>query len=161
VGSELCIRDSQIRRFDADEIVAFARVFEKPIAYFFCVPESHYRGKPVVVNGKPGQPRAVVKSGPLSAREMTALSAQAWLPGIEVDPQKVFPHFFQLAYGLIAQAIDEYLEEDSRAIEELKSRSAKALAEVHARIARRALTPPQEAKLERDLLAAITPESKR
>src|SRR5215469_2608165 len=56
--AEQSLAGKRIRRFDADEIVAFARVFEVPIVYFFGVPVPQLHLRPVVVNTKPGKPRA-------------------------------------------------------------------------------------------------------
>jgi hypothetical protein len=65
------------------------------------------------------------------------------------------------AYGILLQGLRECLEEDPKGIENFKSGSAKAREELLARIDRKALTPPQKAKSERDLLSAFTRESKR
>jgi len=70
-------RRDQIRRFDADEIVAFARAFNLTVGSFFSPPEPHYRAKRVVINGKPGKPRARVTSKPLSRGEMTLFAMGA------------------------------------------------------------------------------------
>jgi hypothetical protein len=78
--AERCLYRGRIRRFDADEIVAFARAFELPISFFFSPPEPHLRGKPVLVNGKPGKPRAHVTSPSLSRNEMMLLAARALMP---------------------------------------------------------------------------------
>jgi hypothetical protein len=64
----------KLRRFDADEIVAFARAFELPLAYFFCPPQPHFRGKMVGVNGKSGNPKARITSPPLTRQQMLTLS---------------------------------------------------------------------------------------
>src|ERR1700677_3083659 len=116
---ERSLKGGQIRRFDADEIVAFARVFDKPVAYFFCVPKSHYRDRPVVVNGKPGQPKASVQSRPLSGRDMTAMSGQAWLPGVETNPQEIYMFFWRLAYAFCVKAVNEALEENPKFIDDV------------------------------------------
>jgi hypothetical protein len=76
--AERCLY-GKLRRFDADEIVAFARAFQVPIPYFFGPPQPHFRGKTVVVNGKPGNPKACVTSPPLARQDMFVL-AQG-LPG--------------------------------------------------------------------------------
>jgi hypothetical protein len=68
------IEGHQIRRFDADEIIAFARVFGRTVGSFFSPPEPHYMGKRVIINGKPGNPRAHVTSAPLSREEMVPLA---------------------------------------------------------------------------------------
>jgi transcriptional regulator with XRE-family HTH domain len=72
--AERSIEGKRIRRFDADEIVAFARVFELPVSYFFIPPASPFRGRPVEVNGKPSDPRASVTSEPLTYDEMLNLA---------------------------------------------------------------------------------------
>jgi transcriptional regulator with XRE-family HTH domain len=64
----------KIRRFDADEIVAFARAFEVPIPFFFCPAEPHFRGKTVMVNGRSGNPKARVTSPPLTRQQMLTLA---------------------------------------------------------------------------------------
>lgn len=143
-------KGGQIRRFDADEILAFARVFYKPVAYFFCVPMSHYQKRPVVVNGKPGQPKAAVSSEPLSARAMTAISGRAWLPGVETDPQGIYLSLWRLACQSFVKALNEALEEDPRLIDDVRSGSAKGLQELLNRIDSKILMPEGEANLERD-----------
>jgi hypothetical protein len=72
--AERSLYSRKIRRFDADEIVAFCRAFEVPVPYFFGPPEPHFRGKPVMVNGKPGHPRARIDSPPLSRDDMLAVA---------------------------------------------------------------------------------------
>ena len=61
------------RRFDADEIVAFARVFEVAIGDFF-LPPPPSAGKPLKINGKPGHPRARVTSPPLTGPQLLRLA---------------------------------------------------------------------------------------
>lgn len=72
--AERSIAGNRIKRFDADEITAFGRAFSVPISFFLGPPEPHYRGKAVVVNGKPGDPKARVRSKPLQRSEMLALA---------------------------------------------------------------------------------------
>jgi hypothetical protein len=72
--AEQSLAGKRIRRFDADEIVAFARAFDVHVPYFFCVPAPHFGHKAVVVNGKPGKPRARVTSRPLARPEMLVLA---------------------------------------------------------------------------------------
>jgi len=72
--AERCLDKGRIRRFDADEIVAFARAFEVPITYFFSPAEPHRHGKPVTVNGKPGDRKARVSSLALTVKQMTVLT---------------------------------------------------------------------------------------
>jgi hypothetical protein len=72
--AERSLYSGKIRRFDADEIVALCRAFEVPVPYFFGPPAPHFRGKPVMVNGKPGNPRAQIDSPPLSRDDMLALA---------------------------------------------------------------------------------------
>jgi transcriptional regulator with XRE-family HTH domain len=66
-------KSGKLRRFDADEIVAFARAFEVPIAEFFVPPESPSPGKPLTINGKPGNPRARVTAPPLTGPQLLRL----------------------------------------------------------------------------------------
>lgn len=68
--AERSLDGGKIRRFDADEIVAFSRVFEVPVGCFFGPPAPHLKGKSVAVNGKPGNPEARVTSPPLSRDNM-------------------------------------------------------------------------------------------
>jgi hypothetical protein len=72
--AERSLHGGKIRRFDADEIVAFARAFEVAIPYFFGPPEPHFRGKSVAVNSKPGNPKARVTSPDLTRQEMLTLA---------------------------------------------------------------------------------------
>jgi hypothetical protein len=72
--AERCLYRGRIRRFDADEIVAFARAFEVTIPYFFVPPEPHFRGKSVAVNGKPSNSKALVPSPDLTPQEMLKLA---------------------------------------------------------------------------------------
>lgn len=72
--AERCLDKGRIRRFDADEIVAFARAFEVAIPYFFTPAEPHRHGKRVIVNGKPGDRKARVSSPALSVHQMTMLA---------------------------------------------------------------------------------------
>ena len=72
--AERSLDGGKIRRFDADEIVAFSRVFEVPVGCFFGPPAPHLKGKSVAVNGKPGNPEARVSSPPLSRDNMLTLA---------------------------------------------------------------------------------------
>lgn len=72
--AERSLDGSKIRRFDADEIVAFSRVFEVPVGCFFGPPAPHLKGQSVAVNGKPGNPEARVTSPPLSRDNMLKLA---------------------------------------------------------------------------------------
>ncbi len=72
--AEHCLYRGRIRRFDADEIVAFARAFNVTIPYFFGPPEPHFRGKSVAVNGKPSNSKALVTSPDLTPQEMLKLA---------------------------------------------------------------------------------------
>jgi len=65
-------KSGKLRRFDADEIVAFARAFEVPIADFFVPPPSP--GQPLKINGKPGHPRARVTAPPLTGPQLLRLA---------------------------------------------------------------------------------------
>jgi hypothetical protein len=72
--AERCLEKGRIHRFDADEIVAYARAFEVPIPFFFTPAEPNRHGKRITVNGKPGDREAQVSSPPLSLREITLLA---------------------------------------------------------------------------------------
>lgn len=74
--AERSIEGKRIRRFDADEIVAFARVFELPVSYFFIPPPSPFRGTAVLVNGKPGEPSARTTSEPMTYDEAVKLAVE-------------------------------------------------------------------------------------
>src|SRR5260370_36142978 len=69
--AERCLDKGRIHRFDADEIVAFARAFGVAIPDFFSPAEQHRHGKKVMVNGKPGDPKARVSSRALTVEEMS------------------------------------------------------------------------------------------
>lgn len=86
--AERCLHRGRIRRFDADEIVAFARAFDLPALWFLSPPEPQLRGKPVFVNGKPGNPRAHVTSPPLTRNEMMRLAATALMPAADASGQE-------------------------------------------------------------------------
>jgi hypothetical protein len=160
---ERSLKGVQIRRFDADEIVAFARVFDKPVAYFFCVPksQSQYGYRPVVVNGKPGQPNASVKSKPLSEREMTALSAQAWLPGVDGNTLELLRQLWLLLGESYISALDESVEEDPERIDKVRGGSRKAMDELSERVRQRIFAPSTEANIVSGLLEAFTRRSTR
>jgi hypothetical protein len=160
---ERSLKGNKIRRFDADELVAFARVFDKPVAYFFCVPAPHYQGRPVVVNGKPGQPKASVKSKPLSEKEMTALSGQAWAPGFDANTIETFKHLWLFAGESILLAWRDRVEKDPKSIDAIKSRSgsAKLLEELIEQVRQTIFSPSQEAGLTDSLLEASTRRSGR
>jgi len=72
--AERSLDGGKIRRFDADEIVAFSRVFKVPVGCFFGPPEPHLKGKSVTVNGKPGNPNARVTSPALTRDHMLTLA---------------------------------------------------------------------------------------
>jgi hypothetical protein len=72
--AERCLDKGRIRRFDADEIVAFARAFGVAIPYFFGPAEPNRHGKRVIVNGKPGDRTSRVSSTALSVPQMTMLA---------------------------------------------------------------------------------------
>ena len=72
--AERCLDKGRIRRFDANEIVAFARAFKVPIPYFFGPAEPHRHGKRVMVNGKPGDRKSRVSAPALTVHEMNVLA---------------------------------------------------------------------------------------
>jgi hypothetical protein len=160
---ERSLKGDKIRRFDADEIVAFARVFDKPVAYFFCVPESHYRERPIVVNGKSGQPNVSVKSRPLSGREMTAMSGRAWAPGLSANNTlEGYKHLWLFAGESILLAWRERVEKDPKSIDAIRSRSgsAKLLEELIEQVRQTIFSPSQETGLTDSLLEAFARRSK-
>jgi transcriptional regulator with XRE-family HTH domain len=69
--AERSLWSGPIRRFDADEIFALARIFNTPVGDFFVPPDPRFNGKQIMVNGKPGDPKARVTSKPLSRAEVT------------------------------------------------------------------------------------------
>ena len=111
--AERCAYRGQIRRFDADEIVAFARVFEVPIAYFFGPPEPHFRGKPVVVNSKPGRPGARIAAPPLTRQDMLGL-AQG-MPEPEVLAA-INERAALIRAQAVADGVSRYLRENPKAV---------------------------------------------
>ena len=114
--AERCLQKGRIRRFDADEIVAFARAFEIQIPFFFCPPEPHLHGRPVAINGKPGGRRARVSSPALTLHEMArfaqGLPSQAKLMRIA----EVASTYQQAA---IARAVYRYLKENPDRLAEI------------------------------------------
>jgi hypothetical protein len=67
----------KLRRFDADEIVAFSRALDVPIASLFVPPPQPFLGKQVMVNGKSGNPKARITSPPLSRQQMLLLAQRS------------------------------------------------------------------------------------
>ena len=71
--AERCVF-GKLRRFDANEIVAFSRALGVPIASLFVPPPQPFLGKQVMVNGKSGNPQARITAPPLSRRQMVMLA---------------------------------------------------------------------------------------
>ena len=67
----------KLRRFDADEIVAFSRALDVPIASLLVPPPQPFLGQRVVVNGKSGNPKARITSPPLSRQQMLTLAQRS------------------------------------------------------------------------------------
>src|SRR5262249_39729409 len=78
--AERSLHGGPIRRFDADEIFALARIFDRHVGDFFSPPESYFRGRPLLINNKPGDPRAVVTSKPVTANQAVDLSVTIIFP---------------------------------------------------------------------------------
>lgn len=78
--AERSLYDGPIRRFDADEIFALARIFNKPVGDFFLPPDAYFRGRLVTINGIPGITKARVSSKPLSRNEATDLIIRVVAP---------------------------------------------------------------------------------
>jgi hypothetical protein len=159
-----------IHRFDADEIVALARVFDVHVAFFFQVPESHFQGRPVVVNGKPGKPAARVTGAALLAREMTALSGKAMIPGPPFDLSGLIRFLWKSAFDAVKRELGTYLRERPAALAQLATDSDDSEGirqEILARISEMQLSPAQESAREEQLLrsagkgAGIETEGKR
>ena len=111
--AERSLDGGKIRRFDADEIVAFSRVFEVPVACFFGPPAPHLRGKSVAVNGKPGNPEARVTAPPLSRDNLLTLAQgrpdQATLAVIaEVVGEKLQRVLFEAFYRFLKEHPDQF-----------------------------------------------------
>jgi hypothetical protein len=72
--AEHCLHRGRIRRFDADEIVAFAQAFGVKVPYFFILPQPYFMGKTVAVRGKPGRSKARVTASPLDDHQLRTLA---------------------------------------------------------------------------------------
>jgi hypothetical protein len=131
--AERCLYRGRIRRFDADEIVAYARAFDLPVSAFFCPPEPHLRGRPVFVNGKPGAPRANVISPPLTRSEMMRRSGRALMPNTNASAREIVEVFARAAQ----KGVRDYLERHPEALPMIAS----------GRLPDDLLTPAEEEKM--------------
>ena len=123
--AERCLDKGKIRRFDADEIVAFARAFEVPVPYFFGPAEPHRHGKRVIINGKPGNGKSRVSSPPLTVHEMNALAQGTPSEAVLVRLGKVVAPSHARA---IANGVCRYLKENpDRLIQILRGEIPKEL----------------------------------
>jgi hypothetical protein len=146
----------EIRRFDADEIVVLARLFEARISDFFMVPESRFNKKPVVINSKPNTAGANVTSAPLRAVELTAMSGNAILPLGSPNIVGMFRFLWNLALDYVTKAVISYLRDEPQAVAALVNRTPEALDTIRARILTKYqnLTPGAEFNLLNDFLKA-------
>jgi hypothetical protein len=141
-----------IRRWDADEIVAVARVFELPISYFFEPPEPHYRGKQVVVNSKPGRPDARVTARPLRRDELMRLAAYSQLPSGPLDQRQVVAALAAYQAAVTHRAVLDFLRERPERLPEIvKGQKTPELAEYLQRAAA-AVTGPEEERFAQAML---------
>jgi hypothetical protein len=150
--AERCLYGGRIRRFDADEIVAFARAFDVPVSTFFMVPESHFMRKRVVVNGKPGNPRAKVISEPLTGREMTVRSGRATVPRADVDLSGAFGFLWESALRTVSRVVARYLKEHPASATDIAAGSERVIKEILERISSIVLTPAEESRQEDEFL---------
>lgn len=116
--AERCLDKGRIRRFDADEIVAFARAFQVRIPYFFCPAGPHLHGKRVTVNGKPGDRKARVSSLALSVHQMTMLAQGLPSPAILERIGRVAAPSQERA---ISNGVYRYLKENPDRLAEVSS----------------------------------------
>lgn len=114
--AERCLDKGRIRRFDADEIVAFARAFEVAKPYFFSPAEPHRHGKRVIVNGKPGDRAARISSPSLSVPQMTMLAQGRPLDATHVRIAEVAAASAERA---ISNGVYSYLKENPDRLAEL------------------------------------------
>lgn len=148
--AERCLYRGRIRRFDADEIVAFARAFDLPVLAFFAPPESRLRGKRVFVNGKPGRPWGRIKSPPLTRNEMMVLSARALMPNTDATVQEMGVIF----RDALVRVIRGYLEQHPEALPTVASGQVpSAVFE--------SITPPQEERVAKEVVNLLERTQKR
>lgn len=166
--AERSLHGGSIRRFDADEIVGLARIFELPVGYFFVPPEPHFHGKRVVVNGKSGNPRAHITSPPLSRDEMIKFSHPAPEPPhseaerreLDARADAVLKVVFETMEKGFARAMGQYLE--TRPAELASMELARILNDpgmaqriAEGQTARPEMTAVQEQKLAGDVWSAV------
>ncbi|MFZ0679161.1 helix-turn-helix domain-containing protein [Candidatus Binatus sp.] len=155
--AERSLHGGPIRRFDADEIFALARIFNCHVGDFFGAPEPYLHGKKVLINGKPGNPKARVTSKPLSrsqASELIVMILHAPSSQAERERQEAFTKEilqvvmpparvdFRRAY---TDAIRSYLESHPEALKLLAA--AQQLPSEAFEPLEVTLTPAQEQKL--------------
>jgi transcriptional regulator with XRE-family HTH domain len=115
---EKSILGNKIHRFDADEITALARLFEIPIGVLFG-PPSYFKGR-VVVNGKPGKPKAKVRSTPLTPIEMLGIALPKRDERLQRAAEAVHAEIFaQQAFRAVLQYISQDRALAERAVMEL------------------------------------------
>jgi hypothetical protein len=155
--AERSLHGGPIRRFDADEIFALARIFERHVGDFFAPPESYFDRRRLLINNKPGDPRADVTSKPVTANQAVDLSVTSGTPEraskyerkrqasvskeiIELLARETRPDFRRAVEG----ALRGYLEAHPEALREVLAsgfpNEAFETAEVN-------LTPPRKQRL--------------
>jgi transcriptional regulator with XRE-family HTH domain len=120
--AERSLDGGKIRRFDADEIVAFSRVFEVPVGCFFGPPAPHLKGKSVAVNGKPGNPEARVTSPPLSRDDMLTLAESLPDPAtLKVIAEPVVEKLQQVLSERFGRYLEQHMNQFARLPSEIPS----------------------------------------
>jgi hypothetical protein len=102
---------NQVRHFDAEELVAFARVFEVPISYFLTPPEPILHGKGIRISNKPAKAKAHVTAAPLERDEMMRLAAHALVPSGTIDEAGFRTLMAQQMAKAMERAARAYLED--------------------------------------------------
>jgi transcriptional regulator with XRE-family HTH domain len=163
--AERSLYGGPIRRFDADEIFALARIFNKPVGNFFVPPEPHFHGKPVVVNAKPGKPQSRVKSVPVSREEMLDLAFvrapeprnEAERRMLDAGSNAILDLLMEKQAKAAERAIGSYLEAHPDALSKLLAgdpKIASRLNEVASSAPLGIETAPQEQKLLGEIASA-------
>jgi hypothetical protein len=122
--AERSVYGGPIRRFDADEILSLARIFNKQVGDFFYPPEPHFRGKRVMVNGKPGDPKARVTSNPMSRDQIIGLAVrvvteprtEAERLSLEAGSNAIIARLFELLEKAAERIGRSYLESHPEAV---------------------------------------------
>jgi hypothetical protein len=168
--AERSLHGSPIRRFDADEILALARIFDKQVGDFFIPPEPHFHGRRVIINGKPGDRKARVTSKPinrdetidLAFRVLTQPRTEAERLRLEAGSEAVIVRLLELQAKAMERAIRGHLNDHPQALAPLLVGDPTVVSRFREATMRAGLgvdTAPREKKLA-DELATLSNEGR-